>query len=342
VGVSSNVAFGSVCVDTGTRYFTGINSNWVATTPTNQLSETIFSSLANAVGCSSIVRLSDTAIMVFWYGTTNTIYARVYTLNADGSTNVRGAQTSAATTYAGSYEIMDAVAISSTSVLLVWHNTSNTLSARICSISGTTVTYGAVLTFGTSGSLYTPNLISLLSPTLATVCNQGNYVVYSIGISGTTLTNNANTTVNDGGGYPIYGIFTASSTTSVVFYMDSTATKMKMAVVTNNGSSFTVGTSVVLFTSASNTIAVSKLATGLGMVVPSLAGGNTVPAPYYMIAVSGGLPYVKSQGLLPPNLNQLPYLYPRNGTCVVQTGIAGGATTGYASSQQKVVITGAE
>lgn len=344
IGVSSNVSFGSVAVDTGTRYFPGINTQWVSTTPTNQLDEAFGNGNANTAGTSFVVRLSDTSILILWSTTGNNLFARVYVFNADGTTasGGRGPTTTAAANFYGTYGLIDAVAISSTSVLFVYRNTSNTLTARIASISGTTVTYGTAITFGSASSPALPSMISLLSSSLATIVQQGTVTAYSIGISGTTLTNNGNTAVATYG--PIYGIFTASSTTSVIFY-PSTAdlSDVYMKVITNNGTSFSAGTGVALLTSGNGGqyYAVSKLATGLGMVVPSLFPNSSIPQPFYIVAVSGGVPYIKSQGLLPSNLNQLQYFYPRNGTCLTQIGISGGGT-GYASMQQKVVITGAD
>jgi hypothetical protein len=347
IGVSSNVAFGSVAISTNTRYFTGINTQWAGSTvATNALSEDLLNGNSYVAGSSFTVRLSDTAILIFWNSTGSTILARVYLLNADGTTasGGRGPSTTAATSFAGTYGVMDAVAISSTSVLLVYQTTTNNLVARVVSITGTSVTYGTILTLTTAGNVpWTPNMISLLSSSLATIIDQGNGKAFSIGISGTTLTNNGST--NLGVYTPIYGVFTASSTTSVIFYPSTIGqTDLYMRVITNTGTSFTSGTEVALFTSnlSNQSYAVSKLSTGLGMVVASAPGNQSIQLPYYIIAVSGGVPYVKSQGMLPLNINQLQYFYTRNSTSTIQTGISGSSTGAYGSSQQKVVITGAD
>jgi hypothetical protein len=344
VGVSSNVAFSSNAFGTGDRYWLGVNANYTQTYPINQISQSQSPGNAYVQGTSTFIRLSDTKIMYIWNGTGNTLYAQVKTLNADGSTASTGSQLTVASNFTGIYGLMQAIAISATSVLLCYGTNAGpqTISSKILTISGNTITAGTQLLFASSSSPASAAFVSLLSPTLATVLDgYGTGNVYSLTISGSTVTLGGSATAI---AYPNgYGIFTASSTTSVVVYMSSNGSDVYARVVTNNGATFSLGTEVLLFSTGSGAGqygAVSQLAVGLGLLVPYVGYQASCPQAYYVLAVSGGVPYIKSQGTLPANINQAQYFYPINGTCLVQTNTSG-AGNGYGATFQKCVITGA-
>ena len=340
VAVSSNVAFSSNATSLTTRQWNGINSNVINSYTVQQYSESVYSNGAPNVTNTYLLRLSDTKIIRFWNSSASTLSATVSTLLTNGTQTSYGSQTTVATSY---YDggFIQPFAISATSILLVYHHNSANFGARILTISNNSISLGTAIVFG-GGAVYS-GTASLLSSSLATVIDTNYGTAYSLGISGTTVTNNGSTSVSS---YGVYGVFTLSSTENVLIYTsNNSSTDVYAKVITNTGSGFTAGTGVLLFNvQASLPLAVSQLNTGLGVLVQSASVISSIQCQYFIVAVSGGVPYIKSQGLLPSNISQSQYFYPVNGTCVLQTNISStsaGTTNASTNSFQKCVITGA-
>ena len=141
-------------------------------------------------------------------------------------------------------------ALTSTSALITYGDTSSQWSGRAISISGTTITAGAETSIS---GVYTSAVmcVALTSTTALAINNTGNAARVAT-ISGTSITWGSPTTIGSSGNYP--HLSSASSTTAIFAHMPYTgdnAGKLVATALTISGTTVTAGTATIVDTTQS-------------------------------------------------------------------------------------------
>lgn len=194
-------------------------------------------------------KLTDTSVLlVYFFG--NTHRARVITVS--GTTLTANSATNLTATIGVRFNSVSA--LSSTSCIYVYANSSDNGITRILSISGTAVTEGAFFQYDTTGAFN--NSVVALSPTKAVVCwNDNNNSLRPTGevlnISGTTITGNADielsTTAGSNAIIHRLMIDALDSSKIIVGWIKGDLAKIQGIIVTESSNTLSVG---ALYTSS--------------------------------------------------------------------------------------------
>jgi hypothetical protein len=138
-------------------------------------------------------------------------------------------------------------ALSSTSALVTYGNTSSVWSGKALTISGTTITAGSETTAGTTAS--SGQCVPLTSTTALCIDNYGNKARVAT-VSGTSLSWGSETTFGSGANYGC--VTSASSTTAVVARVSGGGVGLVATALTISGTTITAGTPTTIDASAGN------------------------------------------------------------------------------------------
>jgi hypothetical protein len=343
VGLSPTAAIMSTGAPSGgnTRYYSTVSMQQPLTKYKGQ-SNTSTAGQASNLATTFLLRLSDTSTLHLYNNGSAALYGRVCTWSTSGAVVSAGGNTLISSSLDSG---ISAALLTSSTVLVMWTDTGGAIRSCVLSISGTTITVNTSYATSTTGGSSNSSLIGLQSPTLATVLTQNDNGVWILSISGTTITYPSAITLTASS---LLGVFAASATTSVVIYYSTGGSTFDVygVVITNNGSSITAGTATLLLSAGDSTLswAVSQLNVGLGLIVPTTSRFQMQEQPYFIIGVSGGVPYIKSQGVLPKTSDMYTYVSPNSGYCLLPTTVgAQNSSTAvvYAYNAKKAVIVGA-
>lgn len=284
--------------------------------------------------------VSSTLVFTCWQDSSSAQFrCRVFSVDVNGALT-EGAVVNIAST--NNAVQPHCVAIDSSRVLVVWQNNSNQLSAVVISINGTTCTVGAPITVSTTGS--SGGWCAVLTTSLAHITSPVG--VYAVSISGTMLS--VLGTSNFSGLSPIWGIFRASNSQSIVIANDYSATPSRIVAipVTDTGSVPIIGTaSAGLMAGASAQVGVSQLgSTGRAIIISgSGLSGSVAESSFVVVGLVSGIPTILSRGVLPPTLGiSITYVSVASGHGMLPLDRAS-ASTSYGNVLQiykKFVITG--
>lgn len=138
-------------------------------------------------------------------------------------------------------------ALSATSAIVTYANTSSVWSGTALTISGTTITAGSETTTGVSASSAT--CVALTSTTALVISNNGNQA-YIATVSGTSLSWGGTTTFGSGANYGY--VTSGSSTTGIVARVSGGGVGLVATAVTISGTSVSAGTPTTIDASAGN------------------------------------------------------------------------------------------
>ena len=226
------------------------------------------------------VNLSATTQMLFVADSTN-IYASVY----DSSTDTMGSAVSVGTVAGG----LGISKISSTAVLIGYASSTETFSARVLSVSGTTLTANTAATAATCcttvngdpaviGSTY----VFAMTYATGTACN-----LIAATVSGTTVTLGSSTLVSNTATTTVRyrPAVTYSATTGFVVYHDSLLNQLSYRGFSISGTTVTLsGTTLAGPASDCNTVAYHTLSNGKIMLIHT---GATLNFSYALVSMSG-------------------------------------------------------
>ena len=208
------------------------------------------------------VNLSATTQMLFVADGTN-YYASVY----DSSTDTMGSAVSVGTVAGG----LSVAKLSSTAVL-IGYASGGTFSARVLSVSGTTLTANTAATVAASCTFLHGDPATLGSTYVfgMTYTPGTAYNLIAATVSGTTVTLGSatsiySTLVDTGNGY--YPVVSYSSTTGFAVFKSSGTTQIGYRAFSVSGTTITLGTVVAGGPVASNTIAYHTLSNGKVMLI---------------------------------------------------------------------------
>jgi hypothetical protein len=341
VGLSATVGMMNAGSPSGgnTRYYSTVSLQQTTNRYRTQTSTTT-AGQGPYNGTSFLLRLSDTSTLQLYNSGSNQLYGRINTWTSTGGGVTQGSNTLISSSLDSG---ISAALLTSSTALVMWTDTGAALRTMVISFSGTAITTNTSYATSTTAGSSNSSLIGLQTSTLATVLSQNDGGVWIANISGTTITYPSAITIS--GTTSIWGIFALSATTSVVIYQ-STGGNVSGVVITNDGTNISAGTATLLLSvgDTSQQFAISQLNVGLGLIVPTYKRANEVDQAYFIVAVSGGVPYIKSQGVLPRTSDMYTYLSPNSGACLIPTTAGVAMTTGvlgYSQNAKKAVIVGA-
>lgn len=198
----------------------------------------------------SLYLSATTQMIVTRNSTLTTYYATVY----DSSTDTMGSPVTIASSISASPigSVVGMTAISSTSVLIGYTDTSQNFKAVVLSISGTTITVGTAsttaITGGVNGAVTSDPAVlgSTYVFYIVTGTNTGTYLI-ACTVSGSTVTAGSMATVTSTNTNPLayYPVVAYSSTTGFVGWQDSGTTTFQMVGFSVSGTTVTVSGTVV-------------------------------------------------------------------------------------------------
>jgi hypothetical protein len=293
----------------------------------------------SANNCYSACALSSTKFFNIYQSTSaSAFYVYVTSVTSTGSTT-KGTELNIGSSNNAGQPVC--VAIDDTKVLVYYNGPSgsNFAVAALITISGTTCTLASYLGSSVNevgASLGINASIAVLSPTLFHFAGS---LVYSVGLSGTTLVLLGSASPPNG----VRGIVPVSATTSMVFGVSGSQIVANIATDSSGTISFG-STSAGFMPSAGSSVTVSKINTGAAIVISGRDGGyNRYGEKYFSIVKSvSGVPTLISRGVLPATVTSPFYVHPQSGVAIY-TIITGNASSNSTSSHQfkKMAITGA-
>lgn len=301
----------SVCIEIWASDVSTTAGQWASQTlPPDyfSISTSLFSSAAPITfDNKGFARISATQQICTYYRNTQSGY-KVYTTIVNQSTGTPSLNTSYELIDVGSCTIPSIAMCSATTGVLTWHNDSLGYRGCVVTVSGTTISYGAIVTIDPSTSFYGYAKCKNLSATTAfTSYMAGSTAILGnvLTISGTTLSVGTQATIctTDGNDYYL-GVGSATFAGVV-----RTATSNLWARgITISGSTFTVGTDTNIVSNVSNgditgcDLASTKFAifhydtTSSAMVVRTVTWSGTTPTGNAAQTIYAGQSYSKMIG----------------------------------------------
>ena len=217
-------------------------------------------------------------------------------------------------------------------------NGSNYAVGALISVSGTTCTLESFLGSSSNvvgGSIGVNASIAVLS---STRFHFGTSSVYSVSLSGVTLSLLGSGSPPNG----FRGLVPVSATTSMVF--GSSGGQIVANIVTDASGTLSFGTTSAGFMPSTTSVTVSTINTGTAIVISGDDGAyNKYGERYFAIVKSvSGVPTLISRGVLPATATSPFYVHPQSGVAIY-TLITGNPSANNTSSYQfkKMAITGA-
>lgn len=238
---------------------------------------------AATIGVDSICALSSTSVFVA-YKIGTTTYGQILTIS--GTTITPATASSISTLLVGTSLYAVALSASTVVVLAQAINTNYYMTATAITVSGTTLTIGALTTLDATNALGGQGYSSIapLSSTSAvlTYANDSNYYLFAqvITVSGTTITVGSAITLVSADNRTNQSICALNSTTAVAFYSSASSSYYPVATILNiSGTTVTSGNSYTLISVQYNWVAICALDTATMLVLFSTgSSGNNYAA----------------------------------------------------------------